>query len=106
MNKIAMREWVASLEEVMDNKLRNWKKVNVVQDDKSVNLQWQFEQTMMILNISWTDGNENVSFHCIGPIACHQYVFSGLDNKTFNKICDRVGNLAQVIMHPPIDPMD
>jgi hypothetical protein len=106
MDKITMREWVSSLETVCDNRLRKWKKFNIVQNGGSVNLQWQFEETLIIINITWNDKRESVTFHCIGPQACHRYVFDGLTDKTFNKVCDRVGNLAQVIMHPPIYPLD
>ena len=101
MTKIEMREWVASLEEMIDNKLKKWKKHNVVQDGQAVNLQWQFEETMMMVNVLWTDKTEAVVLHCVGPMVCHRYFFDGLTDRTFNKVCDRVGNLAQSIMYPP-----
>lgn len=106
MEKIPMREWVASLEEVVDNKLIKWRKGNPVENPEAVSLQWQFEQSLMIITITWNDRQETVIFHCVGPTTCHRYIYFGLTNKTFNKICDRVGNLAQIIMHPPIDPLD
>ena len=106
MTKVEMREWVATLEEMIDNKLQKWKKNNVVQDGHDVNLQWQFEQTLMMINILWTDRTEAVVLHCIGPSVCHRYFFDGLTDRTFNKVCDRVGNLSQIIMYPPRDPTD
>lgn len=106
MTKLEMRDWVAALEEMIDNKLRLWKKGNPIENGESVRLSWQFEQTCIQIFLFWEDGKEFVNLKCMGPRADHGYSWSGLDNRTFNKICDRIGNLAQVIMHPPIDPMD
>ena len=99
-----MREWVTLLEEAIDNKLRKWRKSNTVENPGAVNFQWQFEQTLMVLAIVWINNHETVTFHCIGPSACHRYIYYGLNRKTFNRVCDRVGNLAQLVMHPPVDP--
>ena len=106
MNKIEMREWIASLDEMISNKLRKWMKQNPIENGESVRLAWQFEQTTMKLYIFWEDKKELIKLKCEGPRIDNIYLWHGLDDKTFNKVADRVGNLAQVTMHPPIDPLD
>lgn len=104
MDKIAMREWVAALEEVIDNKLRKWKKENKIENGEAVQLRWQFEQTHINIDIFWEDRKETVKLQYLSPRADHQFIWHELNDKTFNKVMDRVGNLAQVTMHPPLEP--
>jgi hypothetical protein len=99
-----MREWVSSLESIVDNKLRKWKKESRIENGECVQVEWQFEQTHIIMDIFWLDSEETVKLHYFGPRAHHSFIWHGLTDKTFNKVQDRVGNLAQVTMHPPIDP--
>jgi len=106
MEKIDMREWVASLEGIIDNKLRKWKKSSRIENGEAVQVEWQFGQTHIILNIFWHDGQEAVHLQLHSPRYSHQFVWSGLNNSTFNKVMDRVGNLAQMIMYPSIDPTE
>lgn len=107
MEKIAMREWVASLEGIIDNKLRGlWKKESRIENGEVVQVEWQFEQTHILMDIFWHDQEETVHLQYFGPRARHSFTWHGLNDKTFNKIMDRVGNLAQITMHPPIFPMD
>ena len=104
MDKIDMREWVASLEEVIDNKLQKWKKTVRIENGEAVQVRWQYEQTHFHIDIFWHDEEEMVHLQFMSPRTNHSYKWSGLNNNTFNKIMDRVGNLAQVAMHPVIDP--
>lgn len=106
MTKIDMRDWIASLEEVIDNKLNKWRKIPKVENGESVQLAWQWDQTRLSMNIFWEDQKENVNLYYGSPRTDHAYRWHGLNDLTFNKIMDRVGNLAQVAMYPPIDPMD
>ncbi len=106
MDKISMREWVCSLEEVIDNKLRKWKKEPKMENGEVVELRWTYELTHVHLEIFWEDKKETVKLQYLSPRGDHNYLWHELNDRTFNKICDRVGNLAQVTMHPPIDPMD
>lgn len=106
MDKISMQDWVASIEEILDNKLGNWKKDRRVENNESVQLRWSWVQTHVQLDIFWEDKKETVNLQYMSPRITHSYRWHGLNDKTFNKIMDRVGNLAQVTMHPPIDPMD
>ncbi len=106
MDKIGMREWVAALEEVLDNKLNRWRKENKIENGEVVQLRWQFEQTHFHLDIFWHDKQETVNLSYLSPRITHSYQWHDLNDRTFNKVMDRVGNLAQVTMHPPIDPMD
>lgn len=99
-----MREWVCSLEEVIDNKLKKWRKIPKVENGESLQLAWQWEQTRISMNIFWEDHKEMIFLEYTSPRIDHSYRWHGLDDGTFNKMMDRVGNLAQVTMHPPIDP--
>lgn len=104
MTKIDMRDWVASLETVVDNKLKKWKKEPRIENGEAVQLHWQFEQCHFILDIFWEDRKECVQFEFHGPRSKHHFMWDGLSDKTFNKVVDRVGNLAMIALHPPIDP--
>jgi hypothetical protein len=106
MKKIDMREWVVSLESVIDNKLQKWKKHNPIENGESIQRSWQFGQTHIHLDIFWEDHQEIVRLKYLSPRGDHDFMWHGLTNNTYNKIMDRVGNLAQVTMHPPIDPME
>lgn len=99
MDKIAMREWVASLEGVIDNKLRKWLKHNKLENGEVVELWWQFELTHILLYIFWHDGNELVKFRYVSPRIEHEHQWSGLDDATFNNVQDRAGNYAQMAMY-------
>lgn len=101
-----MRDWVSSLEDVLDNKLRKWIKEPKIENGEAVHLRWQFEQTHIRIDIFWEDHKETVTMKCTSPRASHDYLWHGLTDRTFNKVMDRTGNVAQVIMHPPIDPLD
>lgn len=106
MNKVDMREWIASLEEVIDNKMKKWRKIPKVENGESVQLAWQWEQTRISMNIFWEEKKEIVHMSYTSPRTDHDYRWHGLTDSTFNKIMDRVGNLAQVTMYPTIDPTD
>ncbi len=106
MEKIAMREWVAALEGIIDNKLRKWRKENPIQNGEVVQLRYQFEQMHFQIDIFWLDKQERVVLRFISPRVEHTFYWDELSDRTFNKVMDRVGNLAQAAMYPPIDPMD
>lgn len=104
MKKQDMREWVSSLESIIENKLKGWKKLQKIENGRIVQLAWQFEQSHVIIDIFWHDGQETVRLYVFGPIEDHDYTWHGLNNKTFNLVQDRIGNLTQMIMYPPIIP--
>lgn len=104
MEKHDMREWVASLEEMIDNKLKKWRKENKIENGEAVHLRWQWEQTHMQIDVFWEDSKETLTLEYMSPRSSHSYMWHGLDDKTFNRVQDRIGNLAQNAMHPPIDP--
>ncbi len=103
MDKITMREWVGSLEGFIDKKLQKWRKENKIENGEAVQLRWQWEQTHFQLDIFWEDKKESVTLQFLSPRVSHTYQWHSLDDKTFNKILDRVGNLAQSAMYPPIE---
>lgn len=106
MDKFGMREWVCSLEEIVDNKLKKWRKIPKVENGKSVQLAWQWDQVRMSMNIYWPDHTEAVYFSYTSPPEDHFFRWHMLDDKTFNRVTDRVGNLAMVAMYPAIDSLD
>ena len=42
-----MREWVATLEGVLDHKLKKWMKESRIENGECVQVEWQFEQTSL-----------------------------------------------------------
>lgn len=106
MDKINMREWVASIETLIDNKLRKWKKESRIENGEAVQVEWQFGQIHIIIDFFWHDGVESVFFLYHSPRVNHTYLWSGLNDETFNNIVDRVGNLAQMAMYPLKDYTD
>lgn len=104
MEKYEAREWIASLEEMADNKLKKWRKENKIENGEAIQLHWQYEQSHIMLDIFWEDKKELVILSYLNPRSNHSYTWHGLGNKTFNKLQDRIGHLALVTMHPPIDP--
>ncbi len=104
MDKAGMREWVISLEEMMTNKLKTWDKHRKWENGEAVHLLWQWEQTLIKLDVFWEDKKETVKLYFLNPRQTHEFMWHGLTDKTFNNVQDRVGNLAMSVMHPPIDP--
>lgn len=104
MDKYNMREWVASLEEMVDIKLKKWRKENKIENGEAVHFRWQWEQTHIQMDIFWEDGKETLKLEYLSPRTSHSFMWHGLSNSTFNHVQDRVGNLAQAAMHPPIGP--
>lgn len=99
MEKIKMRDWVASLEGIIDNKLNKWLKHPRIENGESVLLFWQFELTLMVLYVSWQDEKELVKFRYLSPRIGHEHEWPGLDERTFNNVQDRMGNYAQMAMY-------
>jgi hypothetical protein len=106
MDKILMREWLSSLEAAIDNKLKNWRKSSRIENGEVVQIEHQFLQTHIIIDVFWHDHQETVHLQYFGPRAKHSFTWHGLNNHTFNKILDRIGNLAQITMHPVVDATD
>jgi hypothetical protein len=104
MEKHQAREWVASLEGLLDHKLKKWLKENPCSNGEVIQLRWTFEQTHIHLDIFWEDQKETISLHYLSPRGNHDFLWHGLDDKVISKISDRIGNLAQITMHPAIDP--
>ncbi len=106
MDKAGMRDWVAGLEGMIDNKLKKWNKLNKIENGESIKIRWQFLQTDIVLKIFWEEEKELVILDYDGPRIDHHFKWHGLNNKTFNNVQDRIGNLAMSALHPPIDPED
>jgi hypothetical protein len=106
MQKSEMRAWLIALEGMLDNKLKKWDKQRKWENGEAVHLMWQWEQTIIKMDVFWEDKKEVVRLKYISPRVDHDFMWDGLTDKTFNKIQDRVGNLAMATMHPVIDPLD
>lgn len=101
-----MRDWVTSIEEVIDNKLKKWRKVPKVENGEAVQLAWQWEQVRLSINIFWEDQKEMVVLSYCSPRTDHTYRWHGLSDGTFNNVMDRTGNLAQTAMYPTINALE
>jgi hypothetical protein len=106
MEKTLMRDWIAALEVMVNNKLTRWDRQRKWENGEVVHLMWQWEQTIMKLDIFWQDEKEIIRLKYFSPHEDHDYMWNGLNNSTFNKVQDRIGNLAMRTVHPPIDPTD
>lgn len=104
MDKVAMRIWVSSLEAMLDSKLKKWDKHRKWENGEAVHLLYQWEQTLLKLDVFWEDGKETLRLKFISPRTDHYFMWHGLTEHTFNMIQDRVGNLAMTAMHPIVDP--
>jgi hypothetical protein len=104
MDKAGSRKWIIALEEMLNNKLKKWDKHRKWENGEVVHILWQWEHSLIKLDIFWEDRKETVRLKLVSPRTDHDFMWHGLNDTTFNKIQDRVGNLAMGIMHPPIDP--
>ncbi len=106
MDKANAREWIISLEAMIDNKLKKWDKQRKWENGEVIHVMWQWEQTIIKLDIFWEDKKETVRLKYISPREDSDFMYDGLRDKTFNNVQDRIGNLSMRAMHPPIDPDD
>lgn len=100
MEKFSFKEWATVLGAAIDKKLAKWLKGPRIENGEAFHFGWQFEQTHMFLDIFWEDGKEAVHFTYVGPRATQRFEWHKLDKNVINRIMDKVGNLAQVTMHP------
>jgi hypothetical protein len=99
MDKLEMRNWVASLEGVIDNKLMpKWVKHNKIEEKDNVQLRWQFLQAHFQLDVFWRGDNEVVELQYLSPHTSHSYKWFKLNDDTFNEVQDRIGNIGQRAM--------
>lgn len=106
MNKMDKNDWVASLEGMLATKLKKWDRHRKWENGEVIHLLWQWEHTLIKLDIFWQDNKETVRLKFVSPRGDHDFMWHGLSDQTFNKIQDRVGNLSMATMHPAIDPED
>ncbi len=106
MTKIEMRDWVSSLEGMVDKNLQKWDKHKKWENGENVQLLYQWEQTLIKIDIFWDDKKEMVRLRYIGPRPNHDLWFSGLNNKTFREVQHYTAHWTMALFHPPIDPED
>ena len=100
MEKFAMREFLADLETRIDLALKKWKKTSRIENGCVVQIEWQFEQAHIILDIFWLDGDESIELECKYPRHHSENKWRGLTQDTMRKVQDRVGNFAQIVQDP------
>lgn len=98
MEKLAMRVYLADLETRIDVALQKWKKHDPIQNGEVAQIEWQFEQSRILLDVFWHDDNEHVNLQCISPRMHWKHEWQGLTKGTAAYVMDRVGNFAQIIM--------
>jgi len=99
-----MRDWVASLEAMVDIKLKTWDKHRKWENGRVIHLLWQWEQTLIKMDVFWLDGQEAVRLRYIAPSDSHDFTWNGLVKKTYRKVEHYVAHWAMSLLHPPIDP--
>ena len=104
MDKQTMREYVAAAETRIDDRLNKWKKISRIENGDVVQIEWQFEQSRIMLNIFWYDADEHVSITCSSPSITWQHTWNNLDPMTMTKVMDRIGNFAQIVSTRMINP--
>lgn len=97
MEKLEMREFLADLETRIDRALRKWKKNSRVENNEVAQIEWQFEQAHIILDVFWRDGNERINIECRNPLTIWKHQWEGLTGKTADNAMDRLGNFAQIV---------
>lgn len=106
MDKVTMRDWLASLEAMVDKKLVKWDKHRKWENGENVHFLWQWEQVLIKLDVFWEDGKETVRLRFIGPRGGQDFMWHGLINKTYRNVEHHVAHWAMLVFHPPIDPED
>jgi hypothetical protein len=93
-----MREYIAALETHIDLMLKKWKKESKIENGRVVQFEWQFEQSHIILDLFWHDGEEHIDIICHNP---HHRLRTGtwlLSDPHIEKgIMDKIGNFAQIV---------
>jgi len=100
MNKLEMREYLAELETDLERMLKKWKKESRIENGEAVQVEWQFQQSHIIVDVFWHDKEERINVYCINP---HHRIregrWRGLTRETGRKVMDMAGNFAQIVMN-------
>lgn len=91
-----MREFVAKLENSIEKMLRKWKMASRIEDGPVVQLEYQFEQSHIALDIFWHDAEERLNIECRSPRMNRKDQLKGLTDETITVVMDRIGNFAQI----------
>lgn len=67
MEKYAARDYVSEIEERLAITLRRWKALPKILNGRIIQLNYQFEQSHIIVNIWWQDGHEIIILYMIDP---------------------------------------
>lgn len=102
MDKLSMREYIAELETRIDGMLRRWKKESRIENGEAVQIEWQFEQSHIIMNVFWHDKREGINIYCLNPhLQTREGKWKGLDKRSEKSVMDMIGNFAQIVMSMP-----
>lgn len=99
MTKLDMREYTAKLDEMVSHSLKLWKKLTHIENGEAVSIVWQFEQALIVIDIFWKDGGEGIHLLVNSPRHSHKFTWTGLTEDTLDRLIDRIGNLAQMLMY-------
>ena len=91
-----MREYIASLETRVDTALKKWKKASRIENGEVVQIEWQFEQALVIIDVFWHDGDEHVLLECRTPRVHSTHEWKGLTDMTVSNVVDRINNFSAV----------
>lgn len=92
-----MRNFIAQLENSIEKALKKWKMASRIEDGPVVQLEYQFEQAHIVIDIFWNDTEERINIECRDPRMTRKDQLKGLTPETIKVIMDRVGNFAQIV---------
>lgn len=98
MTKLEMREYLADLETRIDAILKKWKKIARIENGEVVQMEWQFEQVRIMLDVFWLDTDEAIELDCRSPRIRWDHRWKGLTQETATRVMDRIGNFAQIVL--------
>lgn len=99
MDKLSMREYLATLETRIEDGLK-WKRESRIENGSVVQLEWQFEQSHIIMDVFWHDGKERINVYCFNPhLPIRKGSWKGLNDETSRMVMNISFNFAQIVMH-------
>lgn len=105
MNKVDIKDWVASLEAMIDKKLAKWDKHRRWENGGDpIHFMWQWEHVIIKLDVFVMECQQGIRLRYIGPCIYEDQVLHGLTKKTFRQAEHYAAHWDILTMHPPIDP--
>lgn len=92
-----MREFIGRLEDTIERSLKKWKQSSRIEDGPVVQIEYQFEQAHVVVDVFWRDSEERLNIECRDPRTTRKDQLKGLNSDTLRIVQDRLGNFAQIV---------